>query len=70
MMPNTQIPLVLKLGMGSGVPSNLTICFLGEERNSFTLLLSIFTNTGKLILQMKNVSYKKTLNLMLNGELL
>ena len=43
-MLNTQLPPVLKLRMDSDMPSNLTICLLGEERNNFTLLLSTFTN--------------------------
>jgi len=32
--------------MGSDVPSNITLCSLGEERNNFTLFLSIFTSIG------------------------
>jgi hypothetical protein len=46
MMLNTQLTPVLKLRLGSDMPSNLTICLLGEERNNFTLFLSIFTNIG------------------------
>jgi len=45
-MLNTQPTPVLKLRLGSDMPSNFTIFLLGEERINFTLFLSIFTNIG------------------------
>jgi hypothetical protein len=68
-MLNTQLPLVWKLRMDPDIHSNLTICLLGAERNNFTLLLSILTNIGNYYSKEK-VSYKKTLNVMVNGDLL